>query len=459
MNIHTVKSAMSLVLAVVLFAAVSACATHHEAGATDNTSDILLSSKDITELEQRTSEYIFQFKNGNFDDFYNECDAQLRQVITESALKSGWDTIVQVTGTPSENVSTTYTRQNGLSVVGQTIEATLYKIRVTITYNADGKPVGIWTTYLPKDPPKPQSTSAWQEFPLTVGEKHLPGMLTLPKGLHKPPVVIMIQGSGPSDMNESVGAAPNRPFEDIAHRLAEGGVATLRYNKRTYQYPFVEGDTIQYEVLDDAAAAVALLSNDSRVDASRIYILGHSLGGMLAPKIAADNPKIKGFISMAGTLRPLQDLVLDQSKAALDADTSLTEDQRSASLGQIKSTAAKVAILDDGGTGFIFGIPTNYWKSLNAIDSVAIVKKLSIPMLILQGGTDFQVYPDKDYTLWQTTLKGRNNVTFHLYGGLSHQFMSHQFSASGAPDISVYDAPNHVSSQVISDIAAWVRAQ
>ena len=324
-------------------------------------------------LEKRASDYVSQFVKGNFSDFYKDCDAQLQQSITQDKLVKGWDTIAQVTGTPVETLSNIYVRQKGCDVVVSTIAGTLYNIKVMIAYDDAGKPASIWTNYTPKDPPAPQSTDKWEEVPANVGDNELPGMLTLPKGVQKPPVVILIQGSGSSDMNESLGTAPNRPFEDIAHGLAEQGVATLRYNKRTYQYPSGGGDTIQYEMLDDAAAAVKLLGSDGRVDANRIYLLGHSLGGMMAPKIAADNPQIKGFVSMAGSLRTFQELSLDQNKAGIAAETSLTEQQKSTMLAQVQAELDKTKTLDDGGTGYI--------------------------------------------------MEGRSNVTFKLYDGLSHLFM------------------------------------
>lgn len=407
-------------------------------------------------LEKRTSNYVSQFISGNFRDFYSDSENQLQQSITAAQLLQGWNTIIKAIGAPGKSLGSVYSRQNGYDVVTSTVACTLYNIKVTVTYGSDGKPAGIRTSYAPKDPPAPKSTDQWEEVSVKVGKSQLPGMLTLPKGVQKPPVVILVQGSGSSDMNESLGTAPNRPFEDIAHGLAEQGVATLRYNKRTYQYPAGGGDTIQYEMLDDATAAVKLLGSDSRVDADRIYLLGHSLGGMMAPKIAADNPRIKGIISMAGSLRTLQDIMLDQNKAVIEAETSLTEQQKNDTLAQVEAEIDKTKTLDDGGTGYIMGIPTNYWKSLNAVHSAEIVKSLNIPMLVLQGSADFQVYPDKDYTLWQTALKGRGNATFKLYNGLSHLFMPNQISANGAPDTSVYNAPNHVAPQVITDIATWV---
>lgn len=421
-----------------------------------NTSAALV---DTAALEKRTSDYVSQFINGNFDYFYNASTKLLQQQLPASVLKQGWDTVIAMTGKPSKSISCVYTKQNALDIVTDTIEGTLYNIVVTITYSADGKPAGIWTSIIPKDPPKPQITDKWKEIAVTVGDKKLPGMLTLPKGVKNPPVVIMIQGSGPSDMNESVGSTPNRPFEDIAHGLAKLGVATLRYNKATYQYLGASVDTIEYEVLDDASAAVKMLSKDKRIDKNRIYLLGHSLGGMMAPKITYDNPQIKGFISMAGTLRTFQDMILDQNKAALKALTTLTEQQKKDQLLQIEAELEKTKNLDNSDSNNIMGLTANYWKSLNAVDSLAIVKKLKVPMLILQGSADFQVYADKDYKLWQTTLKSHKNVTYHLYKDLSHEFMPNQISENGFPDVSVYNAPNHVDPKVIKDISVWVKKQ
>jgi dienelactone hydrolase len=255
----------------------------------------------------------------------------------------------------------------------------------------------------PKAPAKPQSTSKWKEVAVTVGEMNLNGMLTLPKGVKKPPVVILIQGSGASDMNESVGLAPNRPFEDIAHGLAEQGIATLRYNKRTYQYPSAGVDTVEDEVLKDAAAAVKMLSKDKRIDSNQIYLLGHSLGGILAPKITSDNPKIKGFISMAGTLRSLQAVMKDQNEAIINAEASLTVEQKKATLAQVEAEINRSLTLKDGEIGVILGAPANYWRSLNAIDSTAIVKKLKVPSDFFSSKR-LQCYADKDYKIYGRQL-------------------------------------------------------
>ncbi len=407
-------------------------------------------------LENRTSDYISQFIKGNFNNFYKDYNEELKKSFTSDLLVSSWISVIQKSGPIKKYLGSTYTKQNGYNIVDSSFDAMLYNFKIIISYDKNGKPDGLHTRFSPKEPPEPKSSDKWEEVAVKVGDKELPGMLTLPKGVQKPPVLIMIQGSGPSDMNESLGTTPNRPFEDIAHGLADQGVATLRYNKSTYQYPNGGGDTIQDEILDDAAAAVKLLCNEKRVDENRIYVLGHSLGGIMAPKITTDNSQIKGFISLAGSLRTLQDIMLDQNITAVMAATSLTEQQKSDLILQVKSEINKTKTLEDGGTGFILGATTNYWKSLNAIDNLTLIKNLNVPMLIMQGSSDFQVYADKDYKLWQDTLQGRNNVTFKLYNGLSHLFMTNQISPNGVADASLYNAPNHVDPQVIADIATWI---
>ena len=433
-----------------------------QAGATRAQMAVILSRyTNAAALEKRSDAYLAQFLKGNFATFYNDSDETMQKSTTADQLSELWAATLQSIGAPGKASVGVYGKFQGYDAVEISIECTLYKLNVTFVYDSEGTPAGLSFLAAPKDAPAAQSSGSWQEYSVTVGERSLPGMLTVPKNVSKPPVVILVQGSGSSDMNEALGTAPNKPFEDLAHGLAEQGVATLRYNKRTYQYPTEAARvaTIQYEMLDDAAAAVQQLSADSRVDGSRIYLLGHSLGGMMAPKITADNPQIKGFVSLAGSLRSLQDIMLDQVRASVAANTALTDQQKAQQLAQSEAMIEQTRTLSDGGSGYIAGIPTAYWKSLNDIDSKSIVQSLNKPMLILQGSADFQVYADKDYKLWQDTLSGRTNVTFELYDGLSHLFMPNQVSPTGAPDATLYNAPNHVDAKVISDIAAWIKGQ
>ena len=144
----------------------------------------------------------------------------------------------------------------------------------------------------------------------------MPATLTIPNGTGPFPAVVLVHGSGPNDRDETYG--PNKPFKDIAWGLASVGIVVLRYEKRTKQYPqesaAIQNFTVQDETIYDALAAVELLNNSSIVDHSKIFVLGHSLGGMLAPRIALQESQIAGLIILAGATRHLEDLMLEQTR-------------------------------------------------------------------------------------------------------------------------------------------------
>lgn len=340
-------------------------------------------------------------------------------------------------------------------------------IILSVTYGQTGAVEGIYLTYtLPAV--KPEVTEAYTECEVSVGEGEYPleGILTLPNGVEKPPVVLLVHGSGQSDKNETIGAAGNAPFADIAHGLAEHGIATLRYDKRYFEYPGLatETITIRDEVLNDVAAALALLSETQEVDGERIFVLGHSLGGMLAPCIAQENPQVAGMISLAGSPRGLWEIVYDQNMAAMQAaglsepEFAVWEEMVQREYDAVLSLVADVRdakgeISEEALSAVLFGVSGYYWASLAEIDTAAIAKELAVPMLILQGGADFQVYPERDYAAWQVLLEGKENVTFRLFEGLNHLFMP----SNGAMDITEYDEEAHVAEDVIEVIAKWLQ--
>ncbi|MFC5451642.1 alpha/beta hydrolase family protein [Paenibacillus aestuarii] len=121
----------------------------------------------------------------------------------------------------------------------------------------------------------------------------LEGILTLP-GSHteKFPAVVFVHGSGALDKDETVGA--NKLFRDLADGLAIQGIASLRYDKRTFAHgkqmvQELGGKlSVKEEIIEDAIAAVEMLKKDPRMETNRIFIIGHSLGGTLAPRIDAE---------------------------------------------------------------------------------------------------------------------------------------------------------------------------
>lgn len=127
----------------------------------------------------------------------------------------------------------------------------------------------------------------------------------------------------------------NKPFRDLAWGLASQGVAVLRYEKRTKQHgarmvAATPNLTVKEETIDDALAAVALLKKQPGVDAKKIFVLGHSLGGMLAPRIGAGDREITGFVLFAAATRPLEDEIVRQYEYLAATDGRVSDAERAA---------------------------------------------------------------------------------------------------------------------------------
>lgn len=408
---------------------------------------------DEAALTKQSKAYTQNMIDGDFEAVAKGVAPSVATQLSADVLEQGWQGTTAPIGTFERLSETEYAASGDAAVVVVTCDFTTKAVQVQYTYNAKNEISGLWMTYAPKVV-EAESTDAYTETDVSIGtEQPLAGILTQPRDVENPPVVVMVHGSGSQDMNETVGAAGNQPFAEIAHGLAEQGIASLRYNKRTAQYPNAPKDskalTIQYEVLDDAVAAVALLKETAGVDASRIYVLGHSFGGMLAPKIAQASG-IAGLISLAGSPRSLLDIMLDQNEAAVAAGMGTEQD-----LEQAKAMIDQARNAKQGDLSAMLGATGNYWYTLNQLDIPAIASSLDVPMLFLQGEADFQVSLEKDFRAWQTLLVGKPNVTFMSYPGLSHLFTP----AGPTNTAADYDAPQQVDPQVIADIAGWISAQ
>lgn len=284
------------------------------------------------------------------------------------------------------------------------------------------------------------------------GKYKLDGILTLPSKGQDVPVVILVQGSGQSNMDEAIPPSEiNTPFKDIAQGLAERGIASIRFNKRYYQYKDTATKyiTVEDEVTNDVNYAINFAKKQDRIDEDKIYIVGHSLGGMLGPKIAKDNEEVAGIISLAGSPRKLEDIMADQLKVIY---ANLPDAQKEEVFKAIDENVAMVKNLKEGDENlYPFGTSSYYWASLNKIDTPEIAKELNIPMFFMQGDADLQVYPDVDFKMWQDILKGKRNVSFKLYPGLNHIFMK-DTELNGEP----YGKKDNVDISVISDMANWI---
>jgi predicted esterase len=149
------------------------------------------------------------------------------------------------------------------------------------------------------------------------------------------PGVILVHGTGPVDMNESLGIThidnktgqkiypPSQPFFQISQYLSERGFAVLRYDKRgvsdesfTYLDKNVYGNATFNDLKQDATKALVVLIKQPEVDPSKITIIGHSEGAMIAPRIVIENnnatTKIKNIVLMGAVAQNLKELIYSQ---------------------------------------------------------------------------------------------------------------------------------------------------
>ena len=297
--------------------------------------------------------------------------------------------------------------------------------------------------------PEYSKPDTFKERDVTVGdgEWKLPGTLTVPVGAGPFPAVVLVHGSGPNDRDETVGGA--KVFKDLAEGLASRGIVVLRYEKRTLQHrariAAIAKFTLEEETVEDAVKAIALLRSQAEVNGSRVFAIGHSLGGYVAPRIAEQDGKLAGIVLIAANVRPLEDLLVEQMNYM-----GITGKQ----LDNAKAFQANVKKLEPGDEDkpALGGLPASYWVDLKGYDPAAAAKKLAIPMLILQGERDYQVTMT-DFALWKTAVGSAKGVVMKSYPSLNHLFVA----GVGKSLPAEYSKPGHVAPAVIDDIAKFVK--
>lgn len=318
-----------------------------------------------------------------------------------------------------------------------------------VVTDGEGRVGGLWLRPHQKAPGEAaeKEPGAPRELEIAVGPagSELPGLLALPEGAGPFPVVVLVHGSGPQDRDENV--MGNRPFRDLAYGLAARGIATVRYDKRSFVHPDLPAATLQQETIDDAVAAVALARARPELDPARVYVLGHSLGGNAGPRIAAQ-ARADGLVVVAGMARPLVELVLEQMRHNAMADSTLSMEE-AIDIERMEGQAARLR--EEPGTRSFLGYPPSYLADLEQHDAPAIAASLDIPVLVLQGGRDYQV-TRADFARWEAALKDRPAACLKLYETLDHLLRAGEGASYGES----YAVPGVVDDALIADVAGFV---
>lgn len=386
---------------------------------------------------------------------------QMAAAVPAEKLQEVWESLPKLAGDATGRGEPVVAAQDGVQQVAIPLHFAKGELVAKVVVATDGSIVGflVQPPAAPAAPPPAADADFGEtDFGIGDGERALPGTLAMPKTQAPEagfPAVVLVHGSGPQDRDESIG--PNKPFLDIARGLAAQGIAVLRYEKRTKARPqdFADGKvTIDSETTDDAVAAVDALRNTPGIDPARVFVLGHSQGAMMAPRIAQHSGHVAGLILLAAPARPLLDILLEQNKRLAVLDDGKTSPEESARLDALKQ---QVAAVRGGGDVPVaqspMGQPAAYWRSTDAVDPVAEAKAVALPMLILQGARDIQVV-DADWQRWKAAFHADPGVTFKLYPALNHLGIA----GEGDGNLAEYAKPGHVDAALIADVAAWIGA-
>ncbi len=406
---------------------------------------------------------------GRFADVRDRFASSLRPMVSADALRAGWEAELAQLG-PVQSVGAPFSEpaDGPVTVVNIPVACERGTLTLQVSLIATGELAGLQLVHtdpsalrLPWEPPPYAHPDRFDEQPVILGDGPLavPGTLTLPTTPRPVPALVLLGGSGPTDRDSTI--ARSKPFKDLAWGLASAGVAVLRFDKVTHAHPDQvrahRDFTVVDEYLPHALAAIRLLQAHPAIAAERVFLAGHSLGGTIAPRIAAADPSVAGLVILAGGTEPLHWAAVRQVRylASLDPATVAaaqpTIDTMTAQAQQVDSPDLSPDTPDDQ---LPFGAPAPYWLDLRQYSPVATAAGLDLPMLICQGERDYQATVADDLSGWQTGLRARPDVTVRTYPADNHFF----FPGTGLSNPAELAALQHVDPQLIEDIHDWLAA-
>lgn len=295
--------------------------------------------------------------------------------------------------------------------------------------------------------------NVYVETAVTVGTQRYPleGTLTMPisASAQAPvPACVFVHDFGAYDRDLTLGKTAM--FKDFAAELAEMGIASVRYDKRTYAYPDAEIETVWDEAAEDALTAVDLLRSDPRVDQQRIIVIGLGFGAMITPRIAAQSEgKVTGMIMIGGVLDSIIDVEYARSGDYL---ASLSEDERADEqyiVRNFKNMNEEKSLKTE-----VLGRSAYYYWEAEQYAQVRTIRQLGIPVFIAQGKRDPVVDENIGRRAYYEEIGNSSYAQYESFRGLNHLLMDDlTTNASGESE---YQIETHMDKYAARVLANWI---
>ena len=395
--------------------------------------------------------FVLELNAGRFEQAAQPFDSAMRSVMPVDALRETWQQLVGQVGPYQGTHGCRVEPRGAYRAAIATVLFERTALDITVVLDSTRRIGGLWFTpakgvgeWQPPEYVHPETFST-REITFGLRGWELPGTFYEPVSADLSHAILLVHGSGPNDRNETLG--PSKPFADIAQGLASHGFAVLAYDKRTLIHGgrFAEKKqfTVDDETVDDAVTGVAHLKDS--LGAKKVYVVGHSLGAIMAPRIAVRSGRVDGIIMLAPAGRPIEDLILDQFTYldSLGQAGGVELDDVRAQVALVKSDVLSPNTPD---SALPLGLPASYWLDLRGYDPVAVADSLRQAGMLVRayfGGRDYQVIRE-DYDVWHRAFVG----DAVLYENLNHLFMAGEGMSTPAE----YQQAGHVDYELIRSI-------
>ena len=367
----------------------------------------------VSDLENRAKEYAENIVKGFTSKVMEDATDELTAQTDEQTIELSYESVTSDLGTYLGVESVSSIAKNGYDEVTATLRYEGNEgATIRFIFDAKSKLAGIWfdNTRLATAPDK---GSRYEETEIKIGRPPyvLDGLLTLPVSddkdkKDKPPLVILISDLDDADMDGTIGGASNKPLMDMAHGLALHGIASIRYNRRHYQYPETAySETgIREALLKDAWATIDSANYMGKIDTDSVFVLAWGRSAEYLSSI------------MDKRIQRLCGAIIIGAKPMKHEEMPYSDET-------LKTSSDAKYFMD---------------------------KESTFPLMFLQGDRDFET-PVSYFDKWQSMFTGRAHTAYHLYKTLGH----YMFPGGLEPGLADYDVKSNVNSGVIADIADW----